>query len=56
MPRSEDWVFVKPMEGCASVNLGDAMANLTAEMLRSYLHRVVTSPGMQSEKVKYGLV
>lgn len=56
LPGSKDWVFVKPMEGCAIINLGDAMVRFTAGVLRSNLHRVVTPPGAQSEEVRYSLV
>jgi isopenicillin N synthase-like dioxygenase len=45
LPGIEDWVYVKPLPGCAIVNLGDAMVKFTGGILRSNLHRVVTPPG-----------
>lgn len=45
LPGSEDWVYVKPVPGCAIVNLGDALVKFTGGILRSNLHRVVTPPG-----------
>lgn len=56
LPSSNDWVFVKPMVGCAIVNLGDAMVKFSAGLLRSNLHRVVTPPGDQAKHTRYSLV
>ncbi|KAF2097990.1 Clavaminate synthase-like protein [Rhizodiscina lignyota] len=56
LPGSEEWVYVKPMPGCAIINLGDAMVKFTAGLLRSNLHRVVSPPGAQADLVRYSLV
>lgn len=56
MPDTEEWVYVRPMPGCAIVNLGDAMVKFTAEVLRSNLHRVVSPPGAQADLVRHSLV
>ena len=56
LPNTSDWVYVKPMPGCAIINLGDAMVKFTAGRLRSNLHRVVTPPGAQKDEVRYSLV
>jgi isopenicillin N synthase-like dioxygenase len=44
-PNSDEWTWVEPREGCAIVNLGDMMALLTNDYLRSCLHRVAPLPG-----------
>lgn len=47
-PRDEgSWVYVQPVPGCAIVNLGDAMVEWTAGILRSNMHRVTFAPGEQ---------
>ncbi|KAF2643106.1 Clavaminate synthase-like protein [Massarina eburnea CBS 473.64] len=56
LPNTTDWVYVRPMPGCAIVNLGDAMVKFTAGILRSNLHRVVSPPGSQADMVRYSLV
>ena len=56
LPGTQDWVYVKPVPGCAIINLGDAMVKFSAGLLRSNLHRVVSPPGRQSELVRYSLV
>ncbi|KAK5457990.1 hypothetical protein LTS15_004069 [Exophiala xenobiotica] len=56
LPNTSDWVYVKPVPGCAIINLGDAMVKFTAGRLRSNLHRVVTPPGAQKDEVRYSLV
>lgn len=56
LPRSEEWVFVIPVPGCAIVNLGDALVKFTGGILRSNLHRVVCPPGEQAKEVRYSLV
>jgi len=56
LPNTDDWVYVRPVPGCAIVNLGDALVKFTAGLLRSNLHRVVTPPGAQSDQVRYSLV
>ena len=43
-----NWRYVKPLPGCAIVNLGDAMVEWTAGVLRSNMHRVMFAPGEQA--------
>jgi len=55
-PRDEgSWVYVQPVPGCAIVNLGDAMVEWTAGILRSNMHRVTFAPGEQSRVTRYSL-
>ncbi|KAF2679915.1 Clavaminate synthase-like protein [Lentithecium fluviatile CBS 122367] len=56
LPGTSDWVYVRPMRGCAIINLGDAMVKFSAGILRSNLHRVVAPPGRQGDLVRYSLV
>lgn len=56
LPESGDWVYVRPIPGCAIVNLGDAMVKFTGGVLRSNLHRVVSPPGLQASETRYSLV
>ncbi|MCJ1405046.1 hypothetical protein MMC11_008272 [Xylographa trunciseda] len=51
-----EWLFVRPLPGCAIVNLGDAMAKFTGGLLRSNVHRVVPAPGAQATVPKYSVV
>lgn len=50
-----NWQWVKPVAGCAIVNLGDAMAKFTNGLLRSPMHRVTYAPGDQSKLTRYSL-
>ena len=56
LPDTSRWVYVRPVPGCAIVNLGDAMVKFTAGVLRSNLHRVISPPGMQANLARYSLV
>ena len=56
LPDSEHWVYVKPIPGCAVVNLGDALVKFTAGILRSNIHRVVPPPPPQDGMVRNSLV
>ncbi|KAK7182266.1 hypothetical protein DPSP01_006983 [Paraphaeosphaeria sporulosa] len=56
LPDTSSWVYVRPMPGCAIINLGDAMVKFSAGILRSNMHRVVAPPGAQEEMVRYSLV
>ncbi|EJT98998.1 Clavaminate synthase-like protein [Dacryopinax primogenitus] len=56
LPGTTNWTYVRPVPGCAIVNLGDAMVKFTAGLLRSNIHRVVTPPGRQAEETRYSLV
>lgn len=55
-PNSNDWSYVKPLQGHAVINLGDAMVKLTAGILRSNIHRVVNPPGQQASHSRMSLV
>ncbi|TLD29203.1 hypothetical protein PspLS_03905 [Pyricularia sp. CBS 133598] len=50
------WRWVEPVEGHVIVNLGDALAILTNELLRSGFHRVVGAPGRQAAVDKYSVL
>lgn len=52
---NNSWVYAQPQPGCAIVNLGDAMVEWTAGILRSNMHRVTFAPGKQSKKTRYSL-
>ncbi|KAF2483221.1 hypothetical protein BDY17DRAFT_297044 [Neohortaea acidophila] len=51
-----EWLYVKPIPGSVVVNLGDSMVKLTAGLLRSNIHRVAPSPGLQAGLPRYSLV
>ena len=50
------WVYVKPVPGCAVVNLGDAMVKFTNGALKSAKHRVVDAPGEQAKYDRVSVV
>lgn len=50
------WSWVKPLPGCAIVNLGDAMEVFTNGVLKSGLHRVIKAPGQQKAFDKYSVL
>jgi isopenicillin N synthase-like dioxygenase len=55
-PRDDrSWVYVKPAPGCAIVNLGDAMVEWSAGILRSNMHRVTYAPGEQGKSTRYSI-
>ncbi|KZT53852.1 Clavaminate synthase-like protein [Calocera cornea HHB12733] len=56
LPGSKEWVYVRPVPGCAIVNLGDAMVKFSAGLLRSNMHRVLNPPGKQAAETRYSLV
>ncbi|KZO95047.1 putative oxidoreductase [Calocera viscosa TUFC12733] len=56
LPGRTDWTYVRPVPGCAIVNLGDAMVKFSAGLLRSNLHQVVNPPGAQANERRYSLV
>ena len=57
LPGEEgEWLYVRPLEGHAIVNLGDAMVRFTGGLLRSNIHRVVAPPGEQAGETRYSLV
>jgi isopenicillin N synthase-like dioxygenase len=55
-PRDESsWMYVQPVPGCATVNLGDAMVEWSAGIPRSNMHRVTFAPGEQGNVPRYSL-
>ena len=53
---SSGWRWVKPVDGHVIVNLGDALAILTNEVLKSGFHRVVGAPGEQAQIDKFSVL
>ncbi len=51
----ENWRYVRPQPGCAIFNLGDAIVEWTAGILRSNLHRVTYAPGEQAGTPRYSV-
>ncbi|EJT97461.1 1-aminocyclopropane-1-carboxylate oxidase [Dacryopinax primogenitus] len=56
LPGSKEWVYVRPIPGCAIINLGDAMVKFSGGLLRSNMHRVLNPPGKQANETRYSLV
>jgi len=54
--KEGEWVYVRPVPGCAIVNLGDALVKFTAGLFRSNIHRVLSPPGEQCKLERYSLV
>lgn len=54
--KQGEWAYVKPMPGCAIINLGDAMVKFSNGHLKSAKHRVVPAPGVQGQFDRYSLV
>lgn len=50
------WQFVKPLSGCAMVNMGDAMVKFSDGIVRSNLHRVAYALGEQAMCDRYSLI
>ena len=48
-------MYIQPVPGCAIVNLGDAMVEWSAGILRSNMHRVTFAPGEQGKVDRYSL-
>lgn len=55
-PISKEWQYIKPLEGHAICNIGDALSIYSAGILRSSVHRVVPAPGAQGDYVRWSLV
>ncbi|KAM0747741.1 Clavaminate synthase-like protein [Meredithblackwellia eburnea MCA 4105] len=55
-PGSEEWQYIKPMEGLAVCNVGDTLAVYSGGILRSNIHRVVPPPPPQNQFARYSLV
>ncbi|KAF5391868.1 hypothetical protein D9757_001847 [Collybiopsis confluens] len=47
-PGADEWQYVKPIEGHAICNIGDALAIFGGGVLRSNIHRVCAPPGAQA--------
>ncbi|KAG6829305.1 hypothetical protein H0H92_004982 [Tricholoma furcatifolium] len=56
VPGIDTWQYVKPIEGHAICNIGDALAIFSGGILRSNLHRVVSPPGYQATMERWSLV
>lgn len=58
LPPGQDaeWKWVKPLPGHCIINLGDSLVKFTNGLLRSNIHRVISSPGAQAESTRYSLV
>ncbi|KAF2016805.1 Clavaminate synthase-like protein [Aaosphaeria arxii CBS 175.79] len=54
--KDEDWRWVKPEAGYAIVNLGDAMAIFSNNLLKSQIHRVVKAPGDQRQHDRLSII
>lgn len=54
--QDADWRWVKPEPGYAIVNLGDAMAIYTNQLLKSQIHRVVKAPGEQRQHDRFSVI
>jgi len=52
---SENWRYIRPLPGCALINIGDTLVEWTGGLLRSSLHRVVTAPGQQANVARRSL-
>ncbi|KAK6428642.1 hypothetical protein LTR95_015212 [Oleoguttula sp. CCFEE 5521] len=55
-PTTPEWTYVLPLRDHIIVNLGDALVKLTAGVLRSNIHRVVSPPGEQGKETRMSLV
>ncbi|OAQ65331.1 2OG-Fe(II) oxygenase family oxidoreductase [Pochonia chlamydosporia 170] len=42
-PRTDNWEYVPPRDGCAIVNVGDSLKFISHSKLKSSLHRVIPS-------------
>jgi isopenicillin N synthase-like dioxygenase len=51
-----EWLYVRPLPGHAIVNLGDSMVKLSNGILRSNIHRIVTTPGLSEVTDRYSIV
>lgn len=56
LAANKEWLYVPPLSGHAVVNLGDAMVKLTGGVLKSNVHRVVTTPGLTRVTDRYSVV
>ena len=51
----KNWAYIKPEKNCVVVNMGDAMAEWSGDILRSDLHRVSYPPMAQGDKTKFSV-
>ncbi|EJF59541.1 Clavaminate synthase-like protein [Dichomitus squalens LYAD-421 SS1] len=56
VPGQEDWQYVKPLEGHAICNIGDALNIFSGGIMRSNIHRVVPPPKEQAKLERLSLV
>lgn len=54
-PTESNWRYIRPQQGCALINIGDAFVAWTGGILRSALHRIVTPPGEQAQAIRKSL-
>ena len=54
--EQDRWVWVKPLPGKAIINLGDALVQFSAGILRSNVHRVVSPAPPQNDMERDSLV
>ena len=55
-PETNEWMYVKPVPGCALINLGDALVRLLGRRVYSGLHRVMGPPGEQAKCSRHSVV
>eukprot|EP00732_Lithocolla_globosa_P003038 Lithocolla_globosa_v1_NODE_2243_length_2092_cov_5.676485.p1 type:complete len:346 gc:universal NODE_2243_length_2092_cov_5.676485:156-1193(+) len=48
LPSTTTWKYVRPQQGYAVINLGDALVKLLGNRVHSGLHRVVIPPGTEA--------
>ncbi|KAF5877848.1 putative 2og-fe oxygenase protein [Botrytis fragariae] len=53
--RNENWQYIRPVPGCALIDIRDTMVKWTGRILRSSLHRVVTAPGNRAGVTRQSL-
>lgn len=56
IPESNKWEYVAPREGCAIVNIGDALKFMSGFKLKSSLHRVVPWHGHWTSGPRYATI
>ncbi|KAI9691101.1 MAG: hypothetical protein M1822_008721 [Bathelium mastoideum] len=55
-PETNEWKYVKPVPGCALINLGDALVRMLGKRVYSGLHRVMGPPGEQAQSSRHSVV
>ncbi|KLO18729.1 Clavaminate synthase-like protein [Schizopora paradoxa] len=55
-PGTSTWHYVKPIQGHAICNVGDALTIFSGGILRSALHRVLPAPGEQAFFTRWSVV